>query len=60
MKNRRWDAVYAPEPFDDLPRFFNGHVGPYGRRLLPVCCPGTPSLTIGPQSPSAARIIPGA
>jgi hypothetical protein len=39
MKNRRWDAVYAPEPFDDLPRFFNGHVGPYGGWLLPVCCP---------------------
>jgi hypothetical protein len=37
------------EPSDDPPRFSNGRVDPYGGRLLPVCCPDTPSLTLGPQ-----------
>jgi hypothetical protein len=29
----------SPESFDDPPRFLSGCVGPYGGRLLPVCCP---------------------
>jgi hypothetical protein len=41
--------VSAPERSDDLPQFFNGRVGPYGGRLLPVCCPDAPSLTFGLQ-----------
>jgi hypothetical protein len=35
------------EPSDDLPRFSNGRVDPYGGRLLPICCPDAPSLTFG-------------
>jgi hypothetical protein len=33
--------VSVPERSDDLPRFSKGRVGPYGGRLLPVCCPGS-------------------
>jgi hypothetical protein len=28
-------------------KFCKGRVGPYGGRLLPVCCPDAPSLTFG-------------
>ena len=43
----RQEAVYEPEPFDDPPRFLSGCVGPYGGRLLPVCCPDAATLTFG-------------
>jgi hypothetical protein len=32
---------------DNVPRFSNDRLGPYGSRLLPVCCPDAPSLTFG-------------
>jgi hypothetical protein len=39
--------VHGPEPTDDPPQFSNGCVGPYGGRLLPICCPDGLSLTFG-------------
>jgi hypothetical protein len=47
--------VSVPEPSDDLPRFFNGRVDPYGGRLLPVCCPDA-QASPGPQSESPAPL----
>jgi hypothetical protein len=37
--------VYGPGSFDDPPRFLSGCAGPYGGRLLPVCCLDVASLT---------------
>jgi hypothetical protein len=39
--------VSVPELSNNPPRISNGDVGPYGGRLLPICCPGAPSPTFG-------------
>jgi hypothetical protein len=52
--------MHEPEPFNDPPRFLSGCVGPYGDRLLPVCCPNAASPIFGPQSGWPARALPHA
>jgi hypothetical protein len=49
-KNRQKAAgerrYQGPERSDDPPLFSNGRVGPYGGRLLPVCCPDSPAYIV--------------
>jgi hypothetical protein len=44
MESHRQEAVYAPESFDDPPRFLSGCVRPDGGWLVPVCCPAAAAL----------------
>jgi hypothetical protein len=60
VRNARSVAVDRRIGGHDPPRFSGGLPGRYGHRLLPVCCPASPTRPSGPQSESPAYIIPAA